>query len=88
MDVKRGGLTVRVDSEEGRDEKGYTCITENYRSISSMEKFFFISCVYLHEEKESSLNNPLRKLDQHGERRTGVELMCTCVSSVPGFEGV
>ena len=61
---------------------------ENYRSISSMEKFFFISCVYLYERREKVNSIPSESwLDRVGERRTEVEVICTCVG-VPGFEGV
>ena len=59
---------------------------KNYRSISPMEKFVFISCVYLYEKKVNSIPSE-SWLDRVGERRTEVELICTCVG-VPGFEGV
>ena len=59
---------------------------ENYQSISSMEKFFFISYVYLYEKKVNSISSE-SWLDRVGERRTEVEVICTCVG-VPVFEGV
>ena len=51
-----------------------------------MEKFSFISCVYLYEKSVNSIPSE-SWLDHVGERRTEVELICACVG-VPGFEGV
>ena len=39
--VRRGGMRRDIQP-----------MGKNYRSISSMEKFFFISCVYPYEERE------------------------------------
>ena len=62
-------------------------IGKNYRSISSMEKFSLSAVCTCMKRKEVNSIPSESWLDLVGERRTEVEVICTCVG-VPGFEGV
>ena len=52
---------------------------KNYRSISLMEKFFFISCVYLHEKRKKVNSIPSESwLDHVGEKDRTDMYVCWC----------
>ena len=74
----------RMDGEEGRDEKRYITDGENYCSKSFSSSAV---CTCMKREKVNSIPSESWLDRVVGERRTEVEVICTCVG-VPGFERV